>query len=66
MKRLVFLLLIAIIFLPGYSQTENTPEEYLNDGDFFFQIEDYSEALFNFLQLKGTNLMNDNIKYRIE
>ena len=65
MKRLVFLLLIAVICFPGYSQIENTPEEFLDDGDFFFQIEDYSEALFNFLQLDGTNLMNDNIKYKI-
>jgi len=65
MKRLVFLLLIAVFCFPGYSQTENTPEEYLDDGYFFFQTEDYSEALFNFLQLKGTNLMNDNIKYKI-
>jgi len=65
MKRLVIILIIAVICFPGYSQLENTPEEYLNDGDFFFKIEDYSEALFNFLQLEGTNLMNDNIKYKI-
>ena len=65
MKRLAILLLVAVICFPGYSQIENTPGEYRDDGDFFFQIEDYSEALFNFLQLEGTNLMNDNIKYKI-
>lgn len=65
MKRLVILLLIPALYLPVYSQVDNTPEEYLDDGEFFFLAEDYSEALFNYLQLEGTDLMNDNINYKI-
>lgn len=65
MKHLALLILIVFICSHGYSQIENTPEEYFEDGDFFFFAEDYSEALFNFLQLEGTRFMNDNIKYKI-
>lgn len=65
MKCWVILILISFISIQVNSQIDNTPEEYLDDGFFFFLAEDYPEALFNFLQLKETDLYNDNIKYKI-
>lgn len=65
MKRLILTLIPLLIFSIGYGQETQDLNESLADGNFFFLDEDYSEALFNYLKIVDSDLMNDNIKYKI-
>ena len=66
MKRSLILILTLIIILPGIRSQENIPAiESLNDGNYFFNREDYKEAVFHYLKLDGTELINANIYYKI-
>lgn len=66
MKKYI-LLAVAILLGMGtaMSQPDETPKELLDDGNFFFQEEDYEEAIFYFLKLEGTSYMNPNTQYKI-
>jgi len=66
MKQYLIILFFALLMTPVTLGQENiTPAEALADGDFFYYAEDYTEALYNFLKLVDTDLMNANISFKI-
>lgn len=56
------LLLLAQVVVDG-QQTKK--KELLQDGEEYFQQEDYTEAIYYFLQLEQMGNINANIKYKI-
>ncbi len=58
-------ILTGLVSPPCYSQITESQDELLADGHFFFQEEDYQEAIYYFLKLEGTPYMNANIMYKI-
>ena len=65
MKHLFFLILLALFVFPAFSQESSSPEQLRDDGFFFFNAEDYEEAIFYLLRLEDTPLMDANVAYRI-
>ncbi len=66
MKRTLILIITLLMVLPGVNSQENQPaSESLDDGNFFYNREDYKEAVFHYLKLDGTKLINANIYYKI-
>ncbi len=67
MKKFFILIITIIIILPFHANSqENQPlSETLNDGNYFYNREDYKEAVYHYLKLYGTDLMNPNINYKI-
>ncbi len=66
MKNLITII-IALSLLPliAFSQDLSTLNEALEDGDFFYYAEDYTEAVFHYQKLVGTDLINSNIQFKI-
>jgi len=48
-----------------FAQTRQQLKEYFTDADFFFEGEDYREALFNYLKIHDKDSVNANINYCI-
>ncbi len=69
MKFLSGIFLIIIVFtgsLPiALAQKTEDPEMLIKDGDYFFFSEDYQEALYDYLKLRGTKYENANLYYKI-
>lgn len=67
MKRFFILIITLIIIFPFQlnSQEKQSLTETLNDGNFFYNREDYKEAVYHYLKLYGTDLLNPNINYKI-
>ncbi len=66
MKKTLASLFIFFIFLfTGMPQETASKEEALNDGDFFYYAEDYTEAIFHYNKLLGSDLLNSNIQFKM-
>ncbi len=64
-KTIIFCIQVLLVINIGLAQESISLSESLDDGNFFFNREDYSEAIFHYLNLNGTELMNENIQYKI-
>ena len=64
-KTIIFSIQVLLVINIGLAQESISLSESLDDGNFFFHREDYSEAIFYYLNLNGTELMNENIQYKI-
>lgn len=64
-KQVVVVLILLVIQTLLYAQTKQQLREYFSDAEFFFEDEDYKEALFNFLKIREKDSANANINYRI-
>jgi len=66
MKNIITIIL-AIFFIQtiGLSQDPSTLNEALENGDFFYYAEDYTEAVFHYQRLVDSDLMNSNIQFKI-
>jgi tetratricopeptide (TPR) repeat protein len=60
---IVLLFFFSQMFL--FAQTRQQLKEYFTDADFFFEGEDYREALFNYLKIHDKDSVNANINYCI-
>jgi hypothetical protein len=56
------LCLLSVYYLPAQETTG--PEELFSDGEFFFAIEEYQEALYNYLQLLKQFPDNANFNFK--
>lgn len=64
-KTIIFFIQVLLIINIGLAQESTSLSEALDDGNFFFNREDYTEAIFHYLKLNDTELMNGNIQYKI-
>ncbi len=58
----LMLLFLQVILL---AQTRQQLKDYFSDAEFFYDDEDYREALYNFLKIHEKDSVNANINYRI-
>jgi tetratricopeptide (TPR) repeat protein len=69
MKRptgIIFMLICFCIFTVGSkAQVISDPEELFSEGEYFFQSEDYEEALYYFLQLAEKYPDNANFNWKV-
>ena len=66
MKNILTFILVIILFPTiALSQESVTLNEALEDGDFFYYAEDYTEAVFHYQKLVDSDLMNSNIHFKI-
>jgi len=66
MKKSLLLALLAFMMgLVALSQEAFTLDESLENGDFFYEREDYVEAVYHFQNLIGTDYENANIHFKI-
>ncbi len=67
MKKLFGLLFIIIVINGSlFSQMdEKTKKEFFNNGLFFYEMKEYREALYNFMQLYYEDTSNANLNYKI-
>lgn len=68
LQRLLYTLFSFIFFIAfvgnGYSQSGKLKDIY-QEGDGFFQAEDFKEAIYYFLQLEQNGYINPNIQFKI-
>jgi tetratricopeptide (TPR) repeat protein len=70
-KSFAAVLLIFTVLLNGYSQKKVTAKdkeavkELFEDAEFFYESEDYKEALFNYLKINELKPDNGNINFHI-
>jgi len=64
MKVIISIFFIISVCLSGISQQETTPDELFSEGQYFFQKEDYKEALFFFKQLCEKFPANSNFNFK--
>ena len=62
---LILLILVFASLCPLKSQTLTERKELFSNGMFFFESEDYKEAIYYFLKLHDYNPKNGNINYHI-
>ena len=62
-KTIIYFLLL--ITLPVFSQKEPDKKELLNNGMFFYEREDYKEAVYHFSRFYRIDKPNANIAYKI-
>ncbi len=66
MKKKIFILFLLFAFsFSAFSQVISDPEELFTEGEFFFLAEDYSEAIFYYLQLVEKYPDNANFNYKV-
>ncbi len=66
MKRLFIAIALLLLIGPvAICQEAVSPDESLENGNFFYEREDYVEAVFHFLKLAGTGYENANIQFKI-
>jgi hypothetical protein len=66
MKQTLLLFLAIGLFTTGiYSQDKAKQRQIFSDAMFFYEREDYSEALYNFLRLYELDSTNASINYKI-
>ncbi len=64
MKKILLSCFIILLALPAMTQETENLEQMLDDGFFFFQEEDYQEAIFYLLKLEGTRYDNANVQFK--
>ena len=65
MKRILIIIALLSLFLPRFSAQEITdPEELFSEGEFFYLIEEYQEALYYYLQLLDAFPDNPNFNFK--
>ncbi|HEY4785367.1 MAG TPA: hypothetical protein VIH57_04935 [Bacteroidales bacterium] len=65
-KKLRSFMLLLILLLPTVLNGQQAKKkELFQDGEEYFQSEDYSEAIYYFLQLEQMGNINANVKYKI-
>ncbi len=62
---LAFQIILLLFTLPASAQKSAKLKEIHRDADFFFEREDYKEAIVYYLQLLDNSYESANIKYRI-
>jgi len=65
MRNVFFLFSLLLFCTPAMAQVDQSPEELLDNGFFFFQEEDYEEAIYYLLRLEDTPYFNANVHFRI-
>lgn len=66
MKRILAVILISYLIIPGlYSQEITDPEELFSEGEFFFLAEEYQEALYYYRQLADKFPDNANFNFKV-
>jgi hypothetical protein len=75
MHKIKYIIIVGLFGFVGYVNCQNPPKlsaretpklsEYFDDAEFFYESEDYREALYNFLKLYEQMPTNCNINYRI-
>ncbi len=64
--RIIFLLSFCCVFTIGFSQQEKmTPEELFEEGQYFFEREDYKEALYFYSKLLEKSNDNSNYNFKV-
>jgi tetratricopeptide (TPR) repeat protein len=66
MKKIFIFIILLILAVPSITAQEITdPEELFSEGEFFFLIEEYEEALYNYLQLVEKFPDNANFNFKV-
>lgn len=65
MRNIAIIFLFVLFSFPVLSQKEPDKKELLNHGMFFYEREDYKEAVYHFRQFYRTESSNANIAYKI-
>ena len=64
-KTIILLAKVLLLTNIVFSQELSSLNEVLEDGNFFFNREDYTEAVFHYLKLDDSEMKNENIQYKI-